>query len=119
MLPEGVTAITVVSSQGREYTYTILDAVIPGGPDCSLGFLVDRRRMVVGLSRAKDGLVIIGSLELGIGAKGADESAWRRRVKTHLDIGAVHSVHETGGEVSAKLGVLGRHWKHAARSRGG
>lgn len=48
-------------AQGREYDFIILDVVTPGGKLFSLDFSSDPRRMRVAASRAKIGMIILGS----------------------------------------------------------
>ena len=45
---------TIDSTQGHEYPFVILDLVTSGGLQYSLGFLIEARRMCVGLSLAKN-----------------------------------------------------------------
>lgn len=58
--------------QGEQYDYVILDILI----NQRLGFLADPRRMTVALTRAKSGVVIIGSKERMMDAK--------NKRKTHM-----------------------------------
>ena len=46
--------------KGNERTFCILDLVVHGGRHYSMGFLRDMSRMNVGLSRAKNGLMVVG-----------------------------------------------------------
>lgn len=56
-----LTVATVDSAQGKAYDFVILDTVIPGGMGSSLGFMMDLKRMCVGLSRARIGLLVVGN----------------------------------------------------------
>jgi len=55
-----VKVVTVDSSQGGEAGVVILDTVTPGG-DYPLGFVKDANRLNVALTRARDGLVVVGN----------------------------------------------------------
>ena len=57
---------TIDGAQGNEFNYVILDLVTPGGPAHSLGFVTDMRRLCVGLSRAKSGLIILGHMRMDV-----------------------------------------------------
>lgn len=65
--PPLVNVMTVDACQGREFDYVIVDTVSPGGQDYSLGFLTDPKKINVTLSRAKHGLIIVGSKGMGKG----------------------------------------------------
>ena len=56
---------TVDKAQGREYDFVLLDLVTAGGRLYPLGFTTDVRRMCVGLSRAKIGMLIFGEKDMG------------------------------------------------------
>lgn len=64
---EGIQLLSVDGSQGDEAPFVILDPVTPGAPDYTLGFLKDLERLCVALSRAQDGLLIIGNTTMADG----------------------------------------------------
>ncbi|KAI9764370.1 MAG: hypothetical protein M1840_008508 [Geoglossum simile] len=59
-----VRVATVDSSQGGESEVVIIDTVTPGG-DYPLGFVKDPNRLNVALTRARDGLVVVGNENMG------------------------------------------------------
>jgi superfamily I DNA and/or RNA helicase len=61
-----VRVATVDSSQGGESGVVILDTVTPGG-EYPLGFVKDPNRLNVALTRARDGLLVIGNCGMGDG----------------------------------------------------
>jgi hypothetical protein len=118
LIPPAVEAMTVDSSQGREFDFVIVDPVTPGESDYSLGFLTDPRKINVALSRAKIGLVIVGSKGMGnvrftnVGAK-----IWKDIVKDHELNGAVHDLALSGREVEDRFGIPGDLYQDAQRDR--
>ena len=85
---EGVELLTVDTTEGKEYRFVILDTATPGGPRYSLGFVANRERMHVALSRAQDGLVIVGDEDMGKQGVPARGELWRKLIQHHHHIGA-------------------------------
>lgn len=63
-LADIVDVVTIDSTQGWEWDVVVLSTTRPGGP-FGLGFVADRKRQNVGLSRAKYGQVTIGHKDMG------------------------------------------------------
>ncbi len=61
LLLQGVTVSTIDNYQGRDNEIIFLDLVIAGGIDRKAGFMSDKHRLNVALSRAKDVLIVVGS----------------------------------------------------------
>ena len=51
-------------SQGKQRGFVIVDPVTPGGLQYTLGFLKSLPRLDVCLSRAQDGLLVIGDIDM-------------------------------------------------------
>lgn len=56
---------TLDLAQGREYDFVKLDVVTPGGRLFPLGFSSEPPKMCVATSRAKIGMLIFGSKDMG------------------------------------------------------
>ena len=72
---------TVNGCRGAERSYVILNPTTPGGHLYDLGFLKNVKRMKVALSRAQDGLIIVGNKEMAlfdIASNAVD--LWRRLI---------------------------------------
>ena len=91
-----VEQVTVEGAQGREAPFVVLDCVTPGGPQLGLGFLADMRRTNVALSRAEDGLIIVGSSRM------ASVPYPSKPVKKWQDV--IKRIQEGGGEVRRSYG---------------
>lgn len=73
---------SVDASQGKEKPIVILDMVTPGGPHYTMGFLNDMKRINVALSRAGDGLLIVGNHRMTTDAHPSKSlQAWRDVIK--------------------------------------
>ncbi|KAJ5805202.1 hypothetical protein N7474_011089 [Penicillium riverlandense] len=83
---------SVDAAQGAESPYVVLSTTRPGHP-WGMGFITDRNRQCVSLSRARDGLIIVGHETMGTiitdrgsGVSGGQGTqAWGRLVKKHKD----------------------------------
>lgn len=72
---------TVDASQGGESSVVVLDSVTPGGPEFPIGFVRDPNRLNVGLTRARDGLLVVGSADMASsGHKTKGKSLWARLI---------------------------------------
>ena len=86
----GVTLATIDASQGLEYPFVLLDLVTPGGSKYGLGFLTDTGRMCVALSRAMNGLLIVGNADMSEGLRiSHGVTGWKRLVDDHRTRGAL------------------------------
>lgn len=71
--------LLVHSVQSDAATYMVLDLLTPGGGQYKLGYLADVLRMCIALSRARDGLVIVGSFHAGQCERESGQTrAWTR-----------------------------------------
>ena len=113
----GVTLTTIDAAQGHEYRFVLLDLVVPGGTQYSLGFLTDTGRMCVALSRAMNGMLIIGSKDMteekhnNQGVRG-----WKTLVEDHRNRGALASRNPPNDIITGmveKLGLEGPQWAKA------
>lgn len=73
---------SVDGAQGSESEIVILSTSRPGG-DLGLGFVADRRRQCVAMSRVKAGLVIIGNQAIGDKRQTVGFQSWKRAVEHH------------------------------------
>ena len=90
--------LTVDAVHGREFDFVLLDLVTPGA-GYGLGFMTDMKRQCVALSRAKFGLVILGSRNMAdVEHKTQGVKALQAVVSRHvaaralLDINVAHLV---------------------------
>ena len=60
-LLQGVTVSTIDNYQGRDNEIVFLDLVLAGGNERKAGFMSDKHRLNVALSRAKDVLIVVGN----------------------------------------------------------
>ena len=82
----------LIPSQGWQSPFVILDYVTPRGPDFLLGFLKDENRLNIALSRAQDGLIIVGSKSMTDGLALSNQvKAWKQLIQYTSDLGAVCS----------------------------
>lgn len=105
-LPEavGVMMSTVDGAQGKEYPFIILDLVKIGGRGFSLGFITDVRRMCVGLSRAQNGLLILGNQDMIEGKHMTQGTRkWDNLVKYHRGRNAIKVVDLPAERVEAEV----------------
>lgn len=61
---DDVAILTVDAAQGREFDYVFVSTCRPGS-QVGLGFVADRNRQNVALSRARNGLVVVGHQRMG------------------------------------------------------
>ena len=104
LLPPKSNVLTVDSAQGKEWNFVILDVVTPGGPNHTLGFLTDVRRINVALSRAKSGLVIVGDQSMTQNQHPAQGvKKWTAVVQDHLQSNSLVIIDQTGSSVEEVL----------------
>lgn len=72
----GIRIESVDASQGHEREIVILSTCRPGG-EFGLGFVADIRRQNMAMSRAKDGLLIVGHERMGGGNTSSGYRSWR------------------------------------------
>lgn len=94
----GIEIKTVDGFEGREKA-VIIFSTVRNNAEGRIGFLADRRRLNVGLTRAKRALFVVGSIQtlLGkgqAGSKGAE--SWRRYARYLVESGSVVRVDEIG-----------------------
>ena len=98
---------SVDSSQGSESPVVILSTTRPGG-NYGLGFLSDRKRACVALSRAQSYLVIVGYKKMGDGLQaGASQGflVWQRLVNQHRQTSTLCHVKGTSSLIQEHLGI--------------
>ncbi|KAI9838819.1 MAG: hypothetical protein M1837_002312 [Sclerophora amabilis] len=75
---------TVDAAQGRERKVVILDVSTPGGEEYALGFVRDPNRQNMALTRARDGLIIIGNEDMTSRQYVSNGTkSWARLVERH------------------------------------
>lgn len=92
---------TVDGFEGREKDVIIFSTVC-NNANGHIGFLADRRRLNVGLTRAKRGLFVVGSIDTLMGGRNKGKSSkgagsWRRYAQFLSDEGLVIKL--CGGKV--------------------
>ena len=110
----GVTLTKIDAAQGHEYPFVILDLVTSGGPKYSLGFLTDTGRMCVALSRAMNGMLIVGNADMTEGKPmNQGTKAWKALVEDHKNRRAFVSLNPPEDRMTAmvnRLGLKGPNW---------
>ena len=111
----GVTLATIDSVRGREYPFVVLDLVTPGGSQYPLGFLTDTGRMCVALSRAMNGLVMIGNENMATGKhQNQGVKGWQTLIDHHKKQGALGKIDVPVNiltDMVKRLGLEGQQWK--------
>ena len=104
----GISMSTIDGAQGKEFNFVILDLVTPGGRAHGLGFVADPKRMCVGISRAKNGMIIIGNMHMhdvpyvNLGAR-----AWRSLIAHHRRVGGLAALSPTAANIRSELQRFG------------
>ncbi|KAL2834982.1 P-loop containing nucleoside triphosphate hydrolase protein [Aspergillus cavernicola] len=80
----GVEISNVDAVQGNENQIVIVSTTRLGGNN-GLGFLTDKRRLCVALSRAKDGRVVVGNSRMGDGRSSHGFQMYKRLVQHHKE----------------------------------
>ena len=108
---------SVDGSQGKQADFVILDNVTPGGGPYSLGFLKDLARVNVALSRAKDGLIIVGSQTMCDGNKHSEIiQVWKDLIGHFRENGCLRSMSfGADAEVRTALNVPGQVYEEVQR----
>lgn len=107
---------SVDASSGKEYDYVIVSCCRPGGR-FGLGFVADKKRQNVALSRARDGLVVIGHENMGemqAGTGGPPRPGfrcWQNLVTYCKRKGAFMQMTAIPGNVSQALGMKQDEWE--------
>jgi hypothetical protein len=101
---------SVDASQGSESPFVILSTTRPGGPT-SIRFVRDRNRQCVALSRAQDGLVIVGHENMAKGHHGRGYDSWRKVIRDHDTAGRL--IRRVGNQtkVVEKLAISEKDWE--------
>jgi superfamily I DNA and/or RNA helicase len=101
-----VQVVTVDASQGREFDFVVLDLVTPGGKRYGLGFVAEPTRINVDLSRAKHGLVIVGSKVMAdLKHQNKGPKIWAEIIRSHVANGALQTVSADGRRFEEKLSL--------------
>ena len=116
-LLDGIQLLSVDGFQGDEAPFLIIDPVTPGAPDHTLGFLKDLERLCVALSRAQDGLSIVGNNTMA----DADHQmlvvkAWRSLIQYFKDVnGCITHDFGRGARTRWLLKIPGTAYKAVAK----
>ncbi|KAJ6081056.1 hypothetical protein N7499_005930 [Penicillium canescens] len=98
---------SVDSSQGSESPVVILSTTRPGG-QWGLGFITDRKRSCVALSRAQSCLVVVGFEKMGMATQvgsGLGFQVWERLVKQHEQTSTLCRVKGSSALLKQQLGI--------------
>lgn len=115
-----VNTMTVDACRGHEFDFVIVDTVTPGGRDYGLGFLTDLKNINVALSRAKHGLIIIGSQDMGkVGFANNGAKTWQSIIQDHAAQAALLTMTVNGEEIKKQFDIPGQHYKSAYRNAHG
>ncbi|KAL9120339.1 MAG: hypothetical protein Q9187_003103 [Circinaria calcarea] len=108
----GVQLLTVDTSQGKEYQFVVLDTATPGGSKYKLGFITNTERMHVALSRARDGLVVVGDEEMAKdGSEKKGGAQWERLVNHHHKIGSLARLEVDPSWMHQRLDISGEQYE--------
>ena len=78
----------VDQAQGRKFDIVLLNLVTPGGASYHLGFSTDVRRICVGLSRARIGILTFGDRHTGnIKYSTNGSRVWKNLIQDHFEHG--------------------------------
>ena len=114
----GVQLLTVDTSQAKEYQFVVLDTATPGGSRYNLGFITNTERMHVALSRARDGLVIVGDEEMGKhGIHGRVGALWGKLVDHHRRIGSLARLEVDPGWMHRRFDIPGEQYEPVPMKR--
>ena len=106
--PGGVAMSTIDGAQGKEYTYVILDLVTPGGRAYGLGFVADPKRMCVGISRAKSGMIILGNEHMDqVPFRRTGAQAWKYLIERHKRNGGLWRHNVANANIQAEVQRFG------------
>ncbi|KAI9748015.1 MAG: hypothetical protein M4579_007334, partial [Chaenotheca gracillima] len=84
LMLQDVPVATVDSAQGDEADIVILDLSTPGGKDFPLGFVRQPQRQNMALTRARNGLVVLGNERMAESQfSGAGVTAWKEFTAQH------------------------------------
>ncbi|KGO58028.1 hypothetical protein PEX2_084670 [Penicillium expansum] len=101
---------SVDASQGSESPFVILSTTRPGG-QTGIGFVRDRNRQCVALSRAQDGLVIVGHENMAKGHEGHGYDSWRKVIRDHDTAGRLIRRVGNRTKVVGKLAISEKDWE--------
>jgi superfamily I DNA and/or RNA helicase len=112
-----VNVMTVDACQGREFEYVVLDTVISDDQGFSLGFLTDSRKINVALSRAKHGLILVGSDKMAqVRYSNAGARVWSRLIEYHRERGGVVNLRVDSSQIREKFAISGDQYRSARLS---
>ncbi|CAG7976130.1 unnamed protein product [Penicillium salamii] len=101
---------SVDASQGSESAFVILSTTRPGS-EGGLGFVQNMNRQCVALSRAQDGLLIVGHENMGKGKKGVGYETWNNLVRSHASGGRLVKVVGQSAKVMRVMGISEEKWE--------
>ncbi|KAJ5774538.1 hypothetical protein N7457_009434 [Penicillium paradoxum] len=102
---------SVDASQGSESPFVILSMTRPGG-EMGIGFVRDRNRQCVALSRAQDGLVIVGHENMAKWHEGHGYDSWKKVIRDHDTAGRLIRCVGNRTKVVENLAISEKYWAH-------
>ncbi|KAJ5885199.1 hypothetical protein N7495_009709 [Penicillium taxi] len=101
---------SIDASQGTENTFVILSTTRVGG-NGGIGFVQDCNRQCVALSRARDGLVVVGNEYMATGRYGANYDSLTRLIGEHGAQGRLIRAQGDRSQVFAALHIIEEEWE--------
>lgn len=113
---KAINTMTVDAAQGRRFDYVILDTVTPGGPHFNLGFLTNLKKINVALSRARYGLIIVGSRTMGdVPYPNNGAKIWKGIIAEHQAHGALVDMAVDSRGIKQRYSIPGEQYASAYR----
>jgi regulator of nonsense transcripts 1 len=107
---EAIEVKSVDASQGRESAIVILSTTRPGGAN-NIGFVQDRQRQCVALSRAQKGLVVVGHEHMAKERRGLGYESWQNLIRNHAAKNRLIRREGSRKKVSNALHITNNEWE--------